>query len=248
MSLPELMISGPVAAITLRRPLKANRLEPDDLAAICEHVEQINNDASVLVLKIQSEGKYFSSGFDISRLASECKVSFEDMVNAVEDCRAVTIARLHAGVYGGATDLALACDFRVGVRGVDTFMPAARLGLMFAPRELSRYMTRIGMDNMKRLFLTAERLGADDLLRIGFLTDLVEPHELDQHVERLAGLLAGMAPLSLMAMKKHINLWARGIRDDDSILRDMARCKHSEDMVVGMTAWATKSEPRFSGR
>ena len=37
-----------------------------------------------------------------------------------------TVARLNGGVFGGATDLALACDFRIGVHGMELRMPAAR--------------------------------------------------------------------------------------------------------------------------
>ena len=50
------------------------------------------------------------------------------VLNALEDCRAVTIAEIQGGVYGGGTDLALACDFRLGTDAVEMFMPAARLG------------------------------------------------------------------------------------------------------------------------
>jgi enoyl-CoA hydratase/carnithine racemase len=59
------------------------------------------------------------------------------MVDAVEQCRAVTIVAIQGGVYGGATDLALACDFRVGSMAADMFMPAARLGLHFYASGLS---------------------------------------------------------------------------------------------------------------
>ena len=42
-----------------------------------------------------------------------------------------TICRLNGGVYGGSTDLALACDFRIGIDTCEMFMPAARLGLHY---------------------------------------------------------------------------------------------------------------------
>jgi enoyl-CoA hydratase/carnithine racemase len=40
---------------------------------------------------------------------------FEELADAWEAARPVTVAAIHGGVYGGATDLALACDFRLGV-------------------------------------------------------------------------------------------------------------------------------------
>ena len=72
-------------------------------------------------------------------------------------------------MFGGATDLALACDFRVGVHGMVLRMPAARIGLHYYPSGLRRYVSRLGVSAAKRLFLLAETLPADELLRIGYL-------------------------------------------------------------------------------
>ena len=58
------------------------------------------------------------------------------------------------------------------------FMPAVRLGLHYYGRGLERYVSRIGLDNAKRLFLTAEKIGPDEMNTIGILTHLVEPEAL----------------------------------------------------------------------
>ncbi|HEY6514134.1 MAG TPA: hypothetical protein VI032_19305, partial [Burkholderiaceae bacterium] len=54
---PELHIDGAIATLTLRRPQQANRLEPDDLLAISEHVARVNATPQVLVLRVQATGK-----------------------------------------------------------------------------------------------------------------------------------------------------------------------------------------------
>ena len=247
MDVPELVIDGKVATITLRRPTKANRLEADDLIALLEHIQRINSTPDVLVLVIRSQGKYFSSGFDTSRLASQMTVSFEDVINAVEDCRSVTVAVLQGGVYGGATELALACDFRLGAENIDMFMPAARLGLMFSPRELERLVTRSGVDNTKRLFLTGERIPAPEMRTIGYLTRIVAAEQLDEAAQNLIDQLTGMAPLSLLSMKKHLNRKARGLLDEASLKHDIDVVRASNDRREGIAARAEKREPNFTG-
>lgn len=244
---PELHIGGRLATIWLRRPSKANRLEPDDLSTLIDLIDAVNRHPEITVLSIRADGKYFSSGYDISRLASEAKVPFEDVINAVEDCRPVTVAVLQGGVYGGATDLALACDFRLGAEGIDAFMPAARLGLMFSPRELNRYVTRIGLDNTKRLFLTGQRIGAAEMREIGFLTALEPAEELEAAAQRLTEQLTSMAPLSILNMKKHLNRKARGLFDEADLHLDIARTRASNDRKEGIAAWAEKRPPRFTG-
>jgi len=248
MSTPELRIEGNVATLTLRRPQQANRLEPDDLLAISEHVARVNATPDLLVLRIEATGKTFCAGYDIGQIGGTRPVAFEDMVNALEDAHPVTMVLLQGGVYGGATDLALACDFRLGSTSTEMFMPAARLGLHFYRRGLERYVSRLGVDQAKRLFLTAEKIDAREMQAIGFLTHLVAPDALRASADQLAATLAAMAPLPLLGMKKNLNRIARGALDVEDLRRDIERSAASHDLQEGRAAWADKRAPRFSGR
>ena len=249
-STPTLAVVHPIATLMLRRPESANRLEPDDLRAVVAHVESVNRDGAILVLQIRGEGKHFCSGYDISSLAAQAgdPIGFEDMANAVEAARPVTIAIVQGGVFGGGTDLALACDFRLGTHAAEMFMPAARLGLHYYRGGLERYVTRLGLDNAKRLFLTADRIDADAMRACGFLTDLVAADALEAAVERLSSTLTSMAPLALLGMKKHLNRIARGSLDANDLHADIARAAESDDLREGAAAWAEKRPPKFTGR
>ena len=247
---PELQLQNHVATITLKRPDVANRLAPEDLPVLIAHVQRINELDDVRVLVLRSEGKYFCSGYDISEVqnSQEKGSSFGEMVDAIEQCRAVTIGVIHGGVYGGATDMALACDFRVGSPSAEMFMPAARLGLHFYQAGLERYVTRLGVDTAKRLFLTCERLDSAEMKACGFLTHLVEPDALNSTVARLTETLSAMAPLPLFGMKKHLNLIARGQHDPAAIAQDVFQTVHSDDLKEGGTAWREKRKPVFKGK
>jgi enoyl-CoA hydratase len=247
MDTPQLQIDGPVATIVLRRPEQANRLEPQDLDMLAAHIAAVNARPEVLVLRLASTGRYFCSGFDIGQMDAQKPQAFEELANVLEDARPVTLAVLQGGVYGGATDLALACDFRLGAQGIDMFMPAARLGLHFYPRGLERYVSRLGLDQAKRLFLTAERIGADEMRAIGFLTQLVAPEQLAAEADALTQRLAAMAPLALLGMKKHLNRIARGALDMGALQDDIARAAASADLQEGRAAWAAKRTPQFTG-
>jgi enoyl-CoA hydratase/carnithine racemase len=248
MTTPSLNVNGHVATITLQRPTQANRLQPEDLTAIAAHIAAVNAMPGVLVLCIASTGRHFCSGFDINRIRESNTLSFEQLVNAVEEARPVTIAVIQGGVFGGATDLALACDFRLGSAACSLFMPAARLGLHYYRRGLERYVARLGLDTAKRLFLTAETLDAAQMKACGFLTDLVTADQLANHADALAGRLGAMAPLALLGMKKHLNAIARGALDADALADDIRRAAQSDDLREGAAAWAQKRTPEFKGR
>lgn len=248
---PSLSIQGKIAVITLNSPESANRLTVHDLVVIQEHISEVNQNPEVVVLILKSTGKYFCSGFDITSLdesAKEKSLMFEDVVNALEDCRPITIAAVQGGVYGGATDLVLACDFRVGSQVAEMFMPAAKLGIHFYQRGLVRYVSRLGVDTAKRLLLTAEKIQATEMKEIGFLTRLVKPEELDSSVEELVQKLMLMAPLAILGMKKHINTIASNTLNVDELNQDIATAQNSEDLQEGRTAWAEKRAPIFKGR
>jgi enoyl-CoA hydratase len=246
---PVLTVHENVATITLRRPEVANRLAPEDLEAMRDHISSVNQSA-VLVLRIRGTGKHFCSGFDIGKIdpARNGGSGFEEMVDALEDCRPVTIAAINGGVYGGATDLALACDFRVGVEGTEMFMPAARLGLHFYRRGLERFHTRLGLDMAKRLFLTAQTLRAEEMHRCGFLTDLVSAAEFDAAVDKLTATVASMAPLAITGMKRHLNRMARGALVPDELQADILRAAMSADLKEGGLAFKEKRKPVFTGQ
>jgi len=247
---PDISFDGHLATIHLRRQKEANKLTPGDLAVLIQHVETVNRREDIKVLVLRSEGKYFCSGYDISEVGgSRVKgANFAEMVDVLEHCRAVTIAVVHGGVYGGATDMALACDFRVGSTAAEMFMPAARLGLHFYQGGMERYVSRLGLDTAKRLFLTCERLTAQEMHACGFLTHLAEPQALPDTVDGLVRTLTAMAPLPLFGMKKHLNLIARGRHDAQAIETDVQRTIASEDLHEGGVAWREKRPPVFKGR
>ena len=247
---PQLKIDQDVAYITLSRPSMANKLAAEDLPELIKHIETINKNSNIRVLILQSEGKHFCSGYDISDIknSQHSGSSFGEMVDAFEQCHAVTIAALQGGVYGGATDLVLACDFRIGSQHTNMFMPAARLGLHFYAQGLERYVTRLGLDTAKRLFLTCEQLHAADMKACSFLTHLCEPEALQDTVDQLSNTLRAMAPLAVRGMKKHLNLIARNQHDPQAIQREVERTLHSQDLAEGGLAWKEKRTPVFTGR
>ncbi|MBY4899175.1 enoyl-CoA hydratase/isomerase family protein [Cupriavidus sp. AU9028] len=248
---PQLHVEGRTATIALRRPSVANRLSPEDLRVLQAHLEAVNGREEVLVLRFVATGKYFCSGYDIGALggnAEEGAVNFGEVMDAIENARPVTIAAVNGGVYGGATDLCLACDFRIGVPHCDMFMPAARLGLHFYRGGLERYVSRLGLNAAKRLFLTADRIDAAMMLEIGFLTEIVAEDELPLRVDSLSQQLAGMAPIALLGMKQHLNAISRGALDGAALARDMARSEASGDLREGAAAWKEKRQPRFTGK
>ncbi len=241
------------ATITLNRPQHLNRLHREDLAALQAHVAAVSANPAVRLLVITGRGRAFCAGFHLGELneadaAAADPRAFERMVDALEALPQPTLARLNGGVYGGATDLALACDFRIGVAGMELRMPAARLGLHYYPSGLRRTVNRLGLQAAKRLFLLGEAVDAAELLRFGYLDALADVDALDAAVERFAAALLAGAPLAVAGMKASLNEIARGELDLPRLREREARCSASEDLKEGLAAFAARRTPQFHGR
>jgi len=251
---PVLTIDGARATIRLNRQKHLNRLQPEDLDALLKLFDRIETDPAIRVLVLTGTGRAFSAGYDLNSVAARATSApeqqtagsaFEIVVNRLEDLGVPTICRLNGGVYGGSTDLALACDFRIGVDTAEMFMPAARLGLHYYKSGIKRYVSRLGADNARKLFLTAQKIDAQEMLRIGYLTGIAPFEALDEEVDKLAAILAGNAPVAMRGMKRAINEFARGQLDEaaaDQRARDSMR---GAEIKEGIAAFAEKRAPRF---
>jgi enoyl-CoA hydratase len=251
---PVLERHGARATIRLNRPKHLNRLQADDLDVLLGQFAEIEADAAVRVLVLTGTGRAFSAGYDLNSVAERATSAveqrsagsaFEAVVNRLENLGIPTICRLNGGVYGGSTDLALACDFRIGVDNCEMFMPAARLGLHYYKSGIARYVTRLGLDNAKRLFLTSEKIGAMEMLRIGYLTSAVPAEALDEEVDRLATVLAGNAPIAMRGMKQTIHEIARGKLDEEGADRRHRDSMRSDEIKEGIKAFSEKRPPKF---
>lgn len=246
---PLLAVDGAVARITLRRPRQANRLAVDDLATLQGLLADVNANPAVRVLVLAGEGRHFCSGFDLGALgAVDAGARFGELADALEAVRPITIARLHGGVYGGAADLALACDFRLGGPAVEMFVPAARIGLHFYAGGLQRFVNRLGLATAKQVLLAGRTLDAPGLLGCGYLDQLLpDVGALDAGLQALTDTLIGMAPLALLPMKQHLNAIAAGRLDAARLAQDILRARDSADLAEGQAAWAGKRTAQFKG-
>jgi enoyl-CoA hydratase/carnithine racemase len=125
------------------------------------------------------------------------------------------------------------------------FMPAARLGLHYYKSGIKRYVSRLGADNARKLFLTAQKIDAPEMLRIGYLTAMVPLQALDAEIDRLADALAANAPIAMRGMKRTINEFARGKLDEAAADTRHRDSMHGEEIKEGVRAFAEKRPPRF---
>jgi enoyl-CoA hydratase/carnithine racemase len=206
---PRMLREGRYACLLLDRPDEHNRLDPADVLALIECFEDLAQSHAESswprALVISGAGdRSFCSGFTLQAIIESLQGGFEHMLDTLEKLPFTTIAALNGSTYGGATDLALACDLRIGVSDMRLFMPAARIGLHYYPGGLRRYVTRLGLAAASRLMLTGATVEADELLRIGFVSELCERGALGKALAALLEAVAQTDPGVVATMKRDL--------------------------------------------
>jgi len=244
-------LSDSIGLLRLCRADTHNALGKDELDALEAVLDAVTTDPEVRVLIVTGDGeKTFCSGAFLGDLNSGriTPDRFQSVMNQLARLRVPTIARVNGNVYGGGTELALSCDFRVGVVGTRLRVPAAAIGLCYPPAGIARFVAKLGANVARRMLVASETLAAEELHRVGFYDHLVAADALDERVEELALHLAGLAPLAVAAMKELVQQAEEGSFDPERANALVRGCADSDDLQEGFAAQGERRAPRFQGR
>jgi enoyl-CoA hydratase len=247
---PVLTMDRACATIRFNRPREHNRIDPADLPVLRDHLAVVERTPGIRALVFTGTGdKTFSSGYTLQALidldAGGHSIKWDALMDSIEAFPVPTIAAMHGSVYGGATDLALACDFRIGVTGSRFVMPAMRIGLHYYPGAMRRYVERLGLSAAKRLFLLGDPVPCEEMNAYGFYDALVAPTEFEARVTAMVNSLAAGAPAVVRSMKQHLNAIARGEMDAAAIDRAYVASQQSDDLKEGIAAMQEKRTAQF---
>jgi methylglutaconyl-CoA hydratase len=170
------------------------------------------------------------------------------MLMAIRRSPQPVIARVHGDAFGGGVGLICAADIAIGTPEVHCALSEVRLGLL--PATIGPHvLAAMGPRAASRYMLTAERIGAEEALRIGLLHQVVPADALDSTVDALIRSLLANGPQALAATKALIRE-VSGRALDDALLEDtaarIAAARASPEGAEGVAAFLDKRKPRWA--
>lgn len=247
-----------VVRLTLNRPEIRNAFDDVLIQDLTETLERIAGKADARALVLTGAGVAFSAGAEIGWMKKAGgqgdHENFQDamklagLMKRLDSMPMPTIARVNGAALGGGVGLTATCDMAVAVTGAIFAFSEVKLGII--PGAISPYALRaIGERAARRYFLTGERFGAEEALRIGLVHQVVEDEAaLDAAVGGLLAHITGSGPLAVRASKNLIGHVA-GRKIDDLLVRDTAqRIAHqraTDEAKEGLSAFLEKRKPRW---
>ncbi|EAQ98348.1 enoyl-CoA hydratase/isomerase family protein [Congregibacter litoralis] len=243
-------VNDSVGVLCINRPEKHNSLGAAELEGVSSALDLIETDPEIRVLVVTGAGdKTFCAGASLDDLNSGVLKpdAFQSVMHRLASLSIPTLARVNGNVFGGGTELALSCDFRIGVKGSRLRVPAAAFGLCYPPAGISLFVEKLGVNVARRMLVASEAMDAGEAHRVGFYDYMVARDELDERVEELTLHIAGLAPLATKAMKELVDQAGRGSIDIARATELARQCEESDDLQEGFAAQREKRMPQFSG-
>jgi len=146
-------------------------------------------------------------------------------------------------------ELALACDFRIASDDVKLALPEATIGMIPGSGGSQRLARMIGLGRAKDVVMRGRRIGADEALALGHVTEVVAPDALAGTVAGLVDELAQRSPLALRMAKRVLNLTYEGPLHVGLEVEGLAYglLRSSSDFREGVEAFGEKRPPTFTG-
>lgn len=249
---------GDLAWLTLQRPEVMNCLSFPTLRRFRTLLESLREDLSIRCILITGAGeKAFCAGADLKErktMPDERVPAFvkniRGLMDDVEAMPQPTVAVIGGFAFGGGTELALACDLRIGADHALLGLTETSLAIIPGAGGTQRLPRLVGKSRAKDLILTARRVDAAEAERIGLLNRVAPARELRDRALELAAAIAANGPVAVRAAKDAID---RGVElPIEAGLEHEARCYErvlgTADRLEALAAFAAKRKPRFEGR
>lgn len=263
-------VADRILTVTLNRPEKLNAYNSQMGAELADAFERADEDDGVRVVILTGEGRGFCAGADLSAGASSFDTSAGGagsgnfgssrsarggglgFVGAMFNCKKATIAAFNGPAVGVGITLALPTDIKIA-------SSAARFGFVFARRGLvpeagsAWFLPRlVGLPQALRWCLSGNVFDADEALRGGLVSEVVEPEALLPRAREIAReIVENTAPISIALTRQM--LWRFGAEDgpwpalkvDGPFAMTLGA---TADVKEGVMAFLEKRAPNFPGK
>lgn len=252
-------IEDSIGTIMLNHGQKRNALSQPLIADILEALEAFRQqNLRVIILRAQEGATVWSAGHDVSELPQGHRdpLGWDDplrrLIREVENYPAPIIAMIEGSVWGGACEVAFACDLVIAADDTTFAITPAKLGVPYNLSGLLTFMSTISLHIVKEMAFTGSPMKAERAERLGIVNHIVSRQELQRHTYEIAKQIVRNSPLSIAVMKEELNLLANAHDLSPLMFERIQSLRrvvyNSQDYQEGIRAFLEKRPPTFTGK
>jgi E-phenylitaconyl-CoA hydratase len=247
-----------IAFVTLNRPDSMNAIDPETSAELIAAFRRIRQDRDIRVAIITGAGeRAFCTGADLKKTMpppeSFAELTFggaaaSHWVEEIETDKPL-ICAVNGLALGGGLEMALACDIRIAASHAKFGLTEVRIGSIPGAGGTQRLPRTVGLSNAMLMLMTGEPIDAEEALRIGLISRVVDKEQLLDAAKAIAHKIAANAPLAVRAVK---SLVKRGmdIPLKTAIYEERltwGTLRDTKDRIEGRLAFQQKRKPVYRG-
>jgi enoyl-CoA hydratase/carnithine racemase len=246
-----------VVTLTLNRPQVMNSFNFELLQSLKHEIEALRFDMQTRVVIITGAGeKAFCAGADLKERATlsaqqvkEFIYTIRDLFSMIESLNKPVIAAVNGIALGGGTELALACDIRVGSHNSSMGLTETRLAIIPGAGGTQRLPRLVGPGIAKELIFTGRRIDAQEALSIGLVNYVYDAPRLLDECRKLAAMICETGPIAIEQAKYAIN---KGLETDLQTGLAIESNAYwltipTKDRLEGLAAFREKRKPVYLG-
>ena len=251
-----------VATLTFDRPDRLNALTFDVYADLRDLLRELPHRDDVRVLVVTGEGRGFCSGGDVDAIIGQLigrssaeLLEFTRMtgavVQAMRECPLPIVAAVNGAAAGAGSVIALAADLRLLARSATFSFLFTKVGLAGADMGSAYLLPRVvGFGRATEILLLGDRVGAEDAVRIGLASRVVDDAELPAAAGELARRLADGPSLAYantkMLLSRELDMDLAGALELEATTQ--ALLMGTEDHREFHRAFTERRPARWTGR
>jgi 3-hydroxyacyl-CoA dehydrogenase/enoyl-CoA hydratase/carnithine racemase len=183
-----------IALITMNNP-PVNQFSANFTAELKEAVTGALEDEKIKALILTGTGKNFVAGADITEVQQAKKkeevfgplLALAQFFSKIETNPKPVIAAINGTALGGGLELAMACHYRIAVKGASLGQPEVQIGLIPGAGGTQRLPRLVGLQNGLEMITTGAPIKAERALARALVDEVVDESQLIDAAFKAAG-------------------------------------------------------------
>lgn len=244
-----------IAVLTLNRPDVLNALNTAVLEGLAGALARFAADDAIRAVVLTGSETVFAAGADVKEMAALDAVGIHRDARprywrAIADFPKPLIAAVNGYALGGGCELALHADIIIAGDDAQFGLPEINLGIIPGAGGTQRLTRAVGKSLAMKMILSGTFIDAQTAVGSGLAAEAVPAAETLERAVKLAGKIAGKAPLAVeMAKQSVLKVFETPLKDGlDFERRSFTVLAATEDRDEGIAAFLEKRKPAFKGR